>query len=79
MSEKCQKGSRASFNHLVSAGSNSIRNTQAKRRCRFEVQGQFENNRLFDRKFGWTSSLEDFVDVLRSLAKHRRQRGAVAR
>src|SRR5258708_29996959 len=75
---RARNGSRASFNYLVSAGKNSIGNTQPKRHCRFQVQGKFESNRLFDRKFGWTGSLEDFVDVLRSFAKHRRQRGAVA-
>src|ERR1700694_504288 len=77
--KRATSGSRSLFNHLVSAGNNRIWNAQAKRCCRFEVQGKFESDRLFNREFGWASSPEDFVDVLRGLAKHRPQNAPVAR
>ena len=53
----------ASLDHLVRAQQQRLRDSQAERLGRLEVDREFEPRRLLDGKFAWVSALQDLVDV----------------
>src|SRR5436305_12824677 len=58
-----------SFDHLVGAGDERRRHSNAKRPGSLHIDDQLEKGGLLDRQVGRTGAFQDFVDVYGSLVK----------
>ena len=74
MSALCQKRTRALqqiaplFDQLVGARQQRLRDGDAERLCRLEIDHQFKFGRRLDRKIGGLLTLEDAINVIRGTA-----------
>src|SRR5262245_33818892 len=61
--DSCTAATRMLFDHLVGAGEQCRRHSEAQRPGGLEVNDQFERGRLLNWKIGRLGAFEDFVDV----------------
>jgi len=73
-----QSGGQRSFNHLVRAGEDRLRDSQTERMGGLEIDDQFEGRRLLDRQIGRLGTLQDPSGVNAGLTKESGEVRAIA-